>query len=54
MKISLDIGAKISGEHVKRVEGHLLHDTTTPIGVHRKCLCSSIVSTKNTSIKSVL
>ncbi len=54
MQISLDIGAKISREHVKEVEGHLFHDTTILVGVHKRCLCSSIVSIKNTSIKSVL
>jgi hypothetical protein len=40
MENSLNIGdfivAKIQGEHVEGVEGHLLHDTATPIGVHRR------------------
>jgi len=58
MENSLNIGnftvTKIQGEHVKGVEGHLLHDTTTPVGIHRRLLCSSIVNTKSTSIRSVL
>jgi len=40
MENSLNIGdftaTKIQGERVEGVEGHLLHNTSTLIGVHRR------------------
>jgi hypothetical protein len=54
LNISNFIVTKIQGEHVEGVEGHLPHDTTTLIGVNRKSLCSSIISTNSTSIGNIL
>jgi len=40
MENSLNISdfttTKTQGEHVEGMEGHLLHNTSTPIGVHRR------------------